>query len=167
MELTLVADSEIVNLAEVVQRLTPIDPTYMNLPIQDGFNWAECFCDLPSGTWYLVVFRSRHQPSANKHLLHEYDELAYEAARRSPGFVHYFGGTPSEQGNCLSFCLWENQSTAQTASRHTAHQEAQKLAFEMYEFYQLERHLISVTDGTLSFESVFPQGHSIGSHDVQ
>ena len=135
-----------------------IDPAYADLPIDQGFNWDECFADVDEGDWYLVVFRSRHFTGIDTDLLNAYDEFAQQEARQSPDFLFYFIGTPNEHRECLSFCLWKSRSEALKASVRPAHQRAQKLTSEMYEWFQLERYIVKKTggvpDGLIRFEPV-------------
>lgn len=138
-----------------VKQLTTIDPAYMKLPIRDGFNWEEVFAQVEEGQWYLVVFRSRHSPSADEALLTEYDDRARIAASEAEGYIHYFAGTPASDGDCLSMCLWETAAHAKTAARHESHVTATTLV-KSYAYYQLERWNISKTSqtGTQTFESL-------------
>src|SRR4051794_40669461 len=98
-----------------------ITDDYMLLPVESSFNWHECFQDIESGEWYLVVFRSKHRLDADEVLLTELDNDASAAARETPGFLHYFIGTPRATGECLSFCLWEDQASARAGSAKPAH----------------------------------------------
>jgi hypothetical protein len=140
-------------IADALQdRLINVTPLYAKQPIQSGFNWSEAFTGIEPGEWYLVVFRSQHRADADEQSLDEHDRRAFEAARRTPGFMHYFGGTPTEDRACLSFCLWENQGQAKLASAHEAHQTAAQLANSVYESFQLERYIVRNTaDGVVQF----------------
>jgi hypothetical protein len=129
----------------------PINPHYMLLPVEQGFNWDECFGMVDSGQWYLVVFRSKHLPNADEVLLTALDNGASESARRLPGFLHYFIGTPLESGECLSFCLWNSQEEARLASAQPEHREAMMKGIVYYEYYTLERHQVVKSDGAVSF----------------
>jgi hypothetical protein len=129
-------------LTAAVQRLTAIDPAYMKLPIRDGFNWDEVFALTEEGQWYLVVFRSRHSANADEVVLTEFDDRARMAAMNAPGYIHYFAGTPSADGDCLSFCLWESAAHAKSAARLDAHVAATSLVSQ-YAYYQLERWNVS------------------------
>ncbi|MHB8628254.1 MAG: hypothetical protein ACYDBJ_14045 [Aggregatilineales bacterium] len=142
-----------VRIADALQqRLVNITPSYMKQPIQNGFNWSEAFTGIEPGEWYLVVFRSQHRAGADELTLNQYDHRAYDAARISPGFLHYFGGSPAEDRACLSFCLWENQGQAKLAAGHEAHQAAMQLATTVYESFQLERYLVrNNMDGVVQF----------------
>ena len=125
-------------LTTAVRQLTAIDPAYMKLPIRDGFNWGDVFAQVGEGQWYLVVFRSRHSLNADEVRLTEFDDRAREAAMTAPGYIHYFAGTPSADGDCLSFCLWESAAHAKSAARLDAHVAATTLVSQ-YAYYQLER----------------------------
>ena len=43
---------------EACRRLSPKDPAYANLPIEEGFNWSLCLDDARFEELYLVVFHS-------------------------------------------------------------------------------------------------------------
>ena len=147
------AYSRMVTIANALQeRLINITPLYAKQPIQNGFNWSEAFTGIEPGEWYLVVFRSQHRADVDEYALNEYDHRAYEAARNTPGFLYYFGGTPTEDHACLSFCLWQNQGQAKRASAHEAHQTAARLADQVYESFELERYVVrTTTDGVVQF----------------
>jgi hypothetical protein len=70
------------------------------------------------------------------------DADAAAAAREMPGLLFYFAGVPRETGECLSFCLWDNQVSAQAASAHSPHLKAMEMGVKHYEYYTLERYLI-------------------------
>ena len=134
-----------------VQQPVAITPDYMLLPVESSFNWHECFQSVDKGEWYLVVFRSKHCLDADEALLTELDNAASAAARETPGFLHYFIGTPRPTGECLSFCLWENQASARAGSAKPAHHKAIEQGMQSFEYYTLERHVITKTAHQLSF----------------
>lgn len=136
-------------LTELV--VEPIDPHYMLLPIESGFDWEETLLDAPSDQWYLVVFRSKHRAGADEVLLNALDHAASAAARELPGFRYYFIGTPLSSGECLSFCLWNSQQEAALASSQPAHREAILKGMDSFEYYALERYDIFKSGGALSF----------------
>ena len=128
-----------------------ITDDYMLLPVETSFNWSECFQHIENGEWYLVVFRSKHRLDADEALLTELDNEASEAARETPGFLHYFIGTPRATGECLSFCLWKDQASARAGSAKPAHHKAIQIGMQSFEYYTLERHAITKTADQLSF----------------
>lgn len=134
-----------------VEQLVAVTEDYMMLPIDVGFNWRECFAAIDVGAWYLVVFRSKHRADADECLLTRLDNDAAEAARGTPGFHYYFIGTPRVTGECLSFCLWDNQSSAKLGAAHSAHRNAMELGIKFYEYYTLERYVIQKSSDGLSF----------------
>lgn len=134
-----------------VERLNAITEDYMLLPIEAGFDWTACFSAIDAGEWYLVVFRSKHRPEADEALLTQLDNAAAEAARMTPGFHHYFIGTPRSTGECLSFCLWDDQASARQGASHAAHRSAMELGIQFYEYYTLERYNVQKNSGILSF----------------
>jgi hypothetical protein len=135
--------------------LTPAVPDYASLPVAEAFTWSRCAAKLDPGEWYLVAFRSVIRDGADTALLWEHDRRAHREARRRPGFVHYFHGYPNEQGECLSFCLWESRELAREAASGPAHLQAVGLVHEMYESYVLEflRVRKRTEDSELAFES--------------
>jgi hypothetical protein len=119
--------------------LRPITPDYAELPILEGFNWAECFSAINEARLYLVVFRSVRRETADPVRLKLFDDLAYEEARAASGLLYYFRGSLNLRRECLSFCLWETQEQAEAATRLSSHAAAAHLTEEMYESFVLER----------------------------
>lgn len=141
-------------LHELCQKLTPINTNYVNLPIQEGFDWTQ-LVDAPFFELYLVVFRSIRRATADQALLKEHDDRAYEEAVRAGGLLRYFKGQVNERRECLSFCLWESREQAKVAAGGCSHQVAARIWTEMYEVYDLERYLLGRTgDGTVTFRSL-------------
>jgi len=130
----------------------PSKPEYMLLPIDEGFLWDEAYEGVESGDWYLVVFRSKHREGTDYELLTQLDNQASESARKLPGFLHYFIGTPLHSGECLSFCLWKSQKEARLASAQPEHREAVMKGLAHYEYYDLERYSVVKQEGALSFK---------------
>lgn len=128
-----------------------ITDEYMLLPIEKGFNWEDCFAHVDVGQWYLVVFRSKHRANANEALLTVLDNAASAAARETPGFLFYFIGTPLPTGECLSFCLWQDEASARQGSAHHAHRAAIQHGMGEFECYQLERYDIRKGNGHITF----------------
>lgn len=138
-------------IAPALPQPIAITDDYMLLPVESSFNWHECFKNVENGEWYLVVFRSKHAADADEVLLTELDNAASTAARETPGFLHYFIGLPRATGECLSFCLWENQASARAGSAKPAHHKAIQHGMQSFEYYTLERHAITKTANQLSF----------------
>ena len=123
--------------------LVPLRPDYATAPIEDGFDWAGCLEDTPTGSYYLVVFRSVRRVVADAELLTEFDDLAHAEARLSGGLHFYFKGEPDPARACLSLCLWDSPEQARAALGLPRHQAAARLAREMYEMFRLERHQVT------------------------
>ena len=138
-------------IAPSLQQPVAITDDYMLLPVETSFSWNECFQNVERGEWYLVVFRSKHRLGSDEALLTELDNGASAAARETPGFLYYFIGTPRTTGECLSFCLWENQQSARSGSSHAAHRTAIEQGMHFFEYYALERYVIQKTSNQLSF----------------
>ncbi len=139
---------------DALQAPLVIDELYSLLPIELGFDWETCFEHVDAGTWYLVVFRSKHKADADEEFLTMLDLRATEAAQRTPGFLYYFTGTPLDTGECLSFCLWTDQQAARQGSSHQDHRVAMELGLKSYEYYCLERYYIHKHDGQLTFSTL-------------
>jgi hypothetical protein len=127
-------------LFEACQRISPINPAYANLPIEEGFNWSLCLDDARFEELYLVVFRSVRRPAADLDLLKEHDDRAYEEAVEAGGLLRYFKGEVNGRGECLSFCLWESRERAVTASASASHRKAARTTAQIYESYTVERY---------------------------
>jgi hypothetical protein len=133
-------DHRAASLYEACQRLSPIDPDYATLPIEEGFNWSSCLDEACFDRLYVVVFRSVRRTSANLDLLREYDDRAYADAEGAGGLLFYFKGLVNERRECLSFCLWESRDQARRAASGASHREAAAITAEMYESYTIERY---------------------------
>ena len=101
-------------LYEACRQISPINPDYANLPVEDGFDWRARLESLRFDRLYLVVFRSIRRQDADLKLLKEHDDRAYEAALAAGGLLRYFKGEMNERRECLSFCLWERKEQAVT-----------------------------------------------------
>ena len=148
MPLDLTAD-----LYEACQQISPTNPDYAILPIEDGFDWSSLSCCL-FDRLYLVVFRSVWQPEADLDLLREHDDRAFEEALESGGLLRYFKGHANERGECLSFCLWETREQARQAADATSHRSAAGASAQMYLSFSLERHWIRKLEEKLVFERI-------------
>lgn len=133
------------------QQPVALTPDYMLLPVESSFSWHDCFQAVERGEWYLVVFRSKHAANADEVLLTELDNAAAAAAAETPGFIHYFIGTPRPTGECLSFCLWESKGSARAGSSHAAHRRAIEQGMHCFEYYALERYSITKAARQISF----------------
>jgi heme-degrading monooxygenase HmoA len=134
------------------ERLAPVPGLYATMPIAEAFDWASCADGAGAGEWYLVCFRSIRQPGADEALLEALDDLAHLEASTARGFVHYFKGQTTEQGECLSFCLWDSRADARAAAGRPAHAQASAVVRQMYASYTLEFYRVSKRAGTPSFE---------------
>ena len=133
-------DYRTTSLYEACQRLSPIDPDYANLPVEEGFNWSSCLDEACFDRLYVVVFRSVRRASADVDLLQEHDYRAYAEAEGAGGLLFYFKGLVNERRECLSFCLWESREQARRAASGASHREAATITAEMYESYTIERY---------------------------
>ena len=73
------------------------------------------------GEWYMVAFRSTRRPDVDEARLTAHDDWAHAEAMEAPGFVHYFKGPTQDDGQCMSFCLWDSRAEARAAAGRPAH----------------------------------------------
>src|SRR5215204_1703225 len=116
------------DLYEACQQISPRHPDYATQSIEDAFDWSSLSCCL-FDRLYLVVFRSLWQPEADLDLLRE-------------------------QGECLSFCLWETREQARQAADGASHRSAADVSAQMYLSYSLKRYWIRKVGETLVFEPI-------------
>src|ERR687896_73579 len=135
------------------QQISPTNPDYAILPIEDGFDWSSLSCCL-FDRLYLVVFRSVWQPEADLDLLREHDDRAFEEALESGGLLRYFKGHANERGECLSFCLWETREQARQAADATSHRSAAGASAQMYLSFSIDRFWLSRFGEKLVFEPI-------------
>ena len=151
-------------LLEACRGISPIDPLYANLKIEDGFDWNDRLWDVPFERLYLVVFRSVRRASADLDLLREFDDRAYAEALASGGLLRYFKGEMNERRECLSFCLWESRDQARAAAGGASHGRAAEITSRMYESYKLYRYaLIKLDCGGLLFQPLGEQAQEFGA----
>ena len=141
------------DLYEACQQVSPRHPDYATLPIEDGFDLSS-LSRFVSERLYLVVFRSVWQPEADLDLLCEHDDRAFEEALASGGLLRYFKGNANEQGECLSFCLWETREQARQAADAASHRSAAGVSAQMYLSYSLDRYWIRKAGEKLVFEPI-------------
>ena len=141
------------DLQESCLRISPKHPDYATLPVGDGFDWSPLFgCIFDQ--LYLVVFRSVRRPDADLVLLREHDDRAYAEALRAGGPLRYFKGHANEQGECLSFCLWETREQARKAADAASHTSAADISRQMHLSYALDRYWLRKVEGRPDFERI-------------
>lgn len=123
--------------------LRSVRSDYALAPIDAGFDWAGCLDTTPSGSFYLVVFRSVRRAGLDTETLTEFDDLAHAEARLSGGLHFYFKGVPGPSRACLSLCLWDTQEQARAALGLPRHQAAARIARDVYETFRLERYQVT------------------------
>ena len=131
-------------------KVKPLLSNYQILPIETTFDWNNLFKNIDGETFFLVVFRSKARKNTDRKLLHEYDKRALIEAEKAGGLIYYFSGEINENGECLSWCLWDDRLKAKFASALPDHSKAMAIANTMYEYYNLERYLIC----NLTFEKL-------------
>ena len=141
------------DLYESCQQISPRNPDYAIVPIEDGFDWSS-LSRCPFERLYLVVFRSIWRPEADLDLLREHDDRAYKEAYMSGGLLRYFKGHARDGGECLSFCLWETREQARKAADAASHTSAAGISAQMYLSYVLERYWLKQVGEKLVFERI-------------
>jgi hypothetical protein len=108
-------------LALSLTALKTTRPDYATAPYLASFNWSEVFALLrslcaqsnhnwQSSEWYVVIFRSKLQESADRERLGLLDQMSHQEACASGGLLKYwFGETDGERRN-LATCELPNLS---------------------------------------------------------
>src|SRR5918995_4622789 len=148
MTLDLTAD-----LYEACLQISPRQPDYATLSIEDGFDRSTLSCCLFERL-YLVVFRSLRLPEADLDLLREHDDRAYEEALAAGGLLLYFKGQANERGDCLSFCLWESGEQARKAAASASHESAASITAQTYLSYTIDRYWLKKEKERVIFERI-------------
>ena len=123
-------------------------PDFAVAAIDAGFDWVDCLETTPSGSFYLVVFRSVRRVGADAEMLTEFDDLAHAEARLSGGLHFYFKGEPGPDRTCLSLCLWDTQEQARAALSLPRHQAAARIGRDVYETFRLVRYQVTWDEPT-------------------
>jgi hypothetical protein len=129
--------------------ISPVDEDYRHKPIEEGFDFEKIIDDtekirgnLAGKALYLVVFRSKLKPGADKSKVALLDAAAHEEALTSDEFYAYFQGERNEDDEALSMCLWGDARAAFEAVHGAgaqSHREAAASADELYgDNYQIE-----------------------------
>ncbi|MBX4201801.1 hypothetical protein KW803_02820 [Candidatus Saccharibacteria bacterium] len=100
---------------------------------------------------YMVGFRSELGAGADTEKLGEADEEALEDAKKSPGYIDYGKGMVDDDGNCISFCIWQSVQAAKDATSGKAHSKAADMAPDSYKWHNLDFLMLSYTpeDGVI------------------
>lgn len=85
---------------------------------------------------YVVVFRSRVKPDADRALMRALDDAAFEEASLSGGLLDYVRG--SDDGAKASVCVWEAKEDAKRASTLPAHTQALRMAPVIYDWWTVD-----------------------------
>lgn len=160
--------------------LNPIRDDYATAPYLESFNWPTVFetlrllCAQTGIQWkkqdfYVVIFRSKLQATADRARLGELDQKSHEEACASGSLLHYwFGSTDAERRN-LATCMWKFLPACRTSANVWAgvwvtredaaaggkgpwHKKARGAAREMYEKISFHTHSLVVEDGAASWD---------------
>jgi hypothetical protein len=107
--------------AEALTGMRWITPEFATAPYRKAFNWdsiADIFSRamraerpgqrLESLHFYVIVFRSRVNKHADRHLLGELDKAAHLEAVEGGGLLKYWFGSPNEVGRNLATCKYSS-----------------------------------------------------------
>jgi hypothetical protein len=110
---------------------------YAEVPPAEAFDFT-AICDalgVKPGEWrYLVVFSSQRKPESSDLLMAAADANAHEEAEHHPvGGLEIYKRLQDR-----SFCIWESQWQARTATRGPSHGAASSLTADMYSSYTVD-----------------------------
>ena len=140
-------------------RLVPITERHQTAPVLEAFNWTDVLAEIPSGHWYLVVFRSLRRHDADDGLLVDHDDLAFAEAMRLGGLLRYYKGVMDPERHCVSLCVWERRAQARVATALPDHRAAAELTHRFYVWYDVERHILRKRRGSRQPELVGLPGY--------
>ncbi|KAF4555578.1 Hypothetical protein D9617_2g055400 [Elsinoe fawcettii] len=135
---------------------------YATAPYMDSFNWDVCFAELrrlcaQTGLrwrrqeFYVVIFRSKLKPDANRTRLGELDQHSHAEACQSGGLLKYWFGDCDEEMRNLATCLWRGRDDAVAGGKGPWHANAMRSAVEMYETISFHRHSLIIEDDVASW----------------
>ncbi|KAI9810585.1 MAG: hypothetical protein M1826_003507 [Phylliscum demangeonii] len=153
-------------LAQSLTTMTATRPDYATCAYPDAFNWAAIIQRLqhlhllqqphlswPGQAFYIVVFRSRLAPRANRAHLRRLDQAAHAEAMRSGGLLKYwFGSADDDDGRNLATCIWCGAEDVKRALGGEAHRRAAQATRGLYLEWMIERWKLSVAEGVAGWE---------------
>lgn len=145
-------------LAISMTHFTSTTPDYATADYLSSFNWPLVFSTLRTlckqqnitfqrQEFYLVIFRSKLQPTADRMRLGELDKNSHEEACASGGLLHYWFGSPNAENRNLATCIWRNRADAAAGGKGPWHAKARRAAREMYESIEFHTHAFVVEEG--------------------
>lgn len=139
---------------EATHRIIPADfQENLDVAVEDAYPWQEIVANieakrrvddvnfsLANRALYLVVFESERADGVDPEVITGLDGAAHtEALALKPeNLLHYFDGTPDEDGRSRSWCLWTDDKSAREAVSGQKHQEAMGRAPELYKRYAVK-----------------------------
>jgi hypothetical protein len=102
-------------LALALTQWKAVRPDYAMAPYMSTFNWDEVFetlralCDQSGIQWqrtelYVVIFKSKLRPDADRARLGELDQMSHQEACESGGLLHYWFGSCDGERRNLATC---------------------------------------------------------------
>ncbi|HSX08526.1 MAG TPA: hypothetical protein VLF93_00025 [Candidatus Saccharimonadales bacterium] len=149
---------------------------YALYPLPEAItNWHAMVPLLTSDHWYdVTAFYSRRKADLspeNAKLLYDYNQKAYDAAKKKDGLILYYQGVlltnvASENDsnlvlpfvpNCLSFCIWKTLPHAKEGAKVPAHKKATKMTSLWFDGFSIIKYQVMLTNQSNSKFLVFKQ----------
>ncbi|KAJ6259068.1 hypothetical protein Dda_5965 [Drechslerella dactyloides] len=120
-------------------------------PYVEAFNWNEVVDALrklarresyayPRSEFYIIVFRSRLPPDADREHLGQLDKDAHLEAVESGQLLKYWFGTPHpDTGRNLATCVWRHRDDAKKGGSGPGHIRAMEAVRSIYLEWRVER----------------------------
>ncbi|KAI5818625.1 hypothetical protein BZA77DRAFT_306071 [Pyronema omphalodes] len=145
-------------LARALTIMTPLSPAYATTPYSVAFNFPSILARLrhlsqsinyhyPPSSFYIIVFRSRVNPSTNRQDLGALDEAAHIEAIKSGGLLKYWFGVPDENHRNLATCVWRDREDAKRGGAGEGHRRAMERVRGLYTEWKVERLRLVVMEG--------------------
>ncbi|OCK76285.1 hypothetical protein K432DRAFT_446130 [Lepidopterella palustris CBS 459.81] len=151
--------------AKALTVLRPIRSDYATAPYEESLNWTTVLGTLQQlaetehyqwkeQSFYVVIFRSKLNPSVDGELLRQLDFESHGEATSSGGLLKYWFGSPNAERRNLATCLWRSKEDARKGGLGPWHKKARAAARDIYAEITFSSHRFTVGDGvaTWSFE---------------
>ncbi|KAG8628006.1 hypothetical protein KVT40_003879 [Elsinoe batatas] len=149
-------------LSFALTNMAPVRPDYSTAYYMESFNWDVCFAELRKlcaqtgyrwqrQEFYVVIFRSKLKPDADRTRLGELDQHSHAEACQSGALLKYWFGECNEERRNLATCLWRGRDDAVAGGKGAWHAKAMRSAVEMYETISFHRHSLVIEDGVESW----------------
>ncbi|OQN99832.1 hypothetical protein B0A48_14602 [Cryoendolithus antarcticus] len=150
--------------AKSLVHMQAVRSDYATAPYSEAFNWqsiVDAYSSIADDDriesmlqplhFFVIVFRSRINPDADRTLLGQLDSVAHVEAVDGGGLLKYWFGTPDENGRNLATCIWRNREDARRGGGGPGHIAAIMAARRMYNEWFVERLKLSIDLRTRSW----------------